>query len=56
DIILTAYQNTINYLGYFCDRYGSMVDGIGAEDRLSKKVLADQAGKVKRVWINYLGD
>ncbi|KAF2192834.1 hypothetical protein K469DRAFT_552286, partial [Zopfia rhizophila CBS 207.26] len=55
DITLTAYQDTIDYLGYFCDRYRSIVDGISAEDRLSKKVLADQAGKVKRlVQVNIL--
>ncbi|KAF2175412.1 hypothetical protein K469DRAFT_752133 [Zopfia rhizophila CBS 207.26] len=56
DITLTAYRDAIDYLGYFHDGYGSMVDGIATEDRLSKKVLADRAGKVKGVRINCLGD
>ncbi|KAJ9633812.1 hypothetical protein H2199_009225 [Coniosporium tulheliwenetii] len=56
DISLAAYRDAIDYLGYFRDGYGSMVDGIGAEDRLSKKVLADRTGKVKGVRINCLGD
>jgi hypothetical protein len=56
DITLTAYRDAIDYLGYFRDGYGSMVDGIGARDGLSKRVMADRAGKVKGVRINCLGD
>jgi hypothetical protein len=56
DITLTAYRDAIDYLGYFRDGYGSIVDGIGAEAWLSKKVLADRTGKVKGVRINCLGD
>jgi hypothetical protein len=56
DITLTAYRDAVDYLGYFRDGYGSMVDGVGAEDGLSKKVVADQAGKVKGVRVNCLGD
>ena len=55
DMTLTAYRDAIDYLGYFRDGYGSMVDGIGMEDFLSKRVLAERVGKVKGVRVNCLG-
>lgn len=56
DITLTAYRDAIDYLGYFRDGYGSMIDGIGSEAFLSKEVLAERVGKIKGVRINCLGD
>lgn len=56
DITLTAYRDAIDFLGYYRDGYGSIVDGIGAESHLSQKLLASRVGKVKRVRINGLGD
>ncbi|KAH8696805.1 hypothetical protein GQ44DRAFT_634075, partial [Phaeosphaeriaceae sp. PMI808] len=56
DITLTAYRDAIDFLGYYRDGYGSMVDGIGADGHLSRRLLADRVGKVKGVRINCLGD
>lgn len=46
DMTLTGYRDTIGYLGYYRDTYGSMVDGIGIEAHLTKKILAERATKV----------
>jgi hypothetical protein len=56
DITLTAYRDAIDFLGYYRDGYGSMVDEIGAEGHFSRRLLADRVGKVKGVRINCLGD
>lgn len=56
DITLTAYRDAIDFLGYYRDGHGSMVDGIGAESHLSRRLVADRVGKVKGVRINCLGD
>jgi hypothetical protein len=56
DITLTAYCDAVDFLGYYRDGYGSIVDRIGAEDHLSRKLLASRVGKVKGVRINCLGD
>lgn len=47
DITLTAYRDAIDFLGYYRDGHGSMVDGIGAESHLSRRLVADRVGKVK---------
>jgi hypothetical protein len=56
DMTLTAYRDAIDFLGYYRDGHGSMIDGIGAEAHLSRILLADRVGKVKGVRINCLGD
>jgi hypothetical protein len=56
DITLTAYRDAIDFLGYYREGHGSMIDGAGAEGHLSRRLLADRVGKVKGVRINCLGD
>ncbi len=56
DITLTAYRDAVDYLGYYRDTMGSMIDGIGAEAFLAKKILAARATKVMGVRINCVGD
>jgi hypothetical protein len=56
DITLTGYRDTIDYLGYYRETIGSMIDGIGMGDHLVKLVLADRSGKVWGVRINCIGD
>jgi hypothetical protein len=46
DITLTAYRDAIDYLGYYRETIGSMIDGIGMEAHLSKRILEERAGKV----------
>ncbi|KAG6977919.1 hypothetical protein FocnCong_v021554 [Fusarium oxysporum f. sp. conglutinans] len=55
DITLTAYRDAIDYLGYYRDTIGSMIEP-GREDHLSKRVLADRISKVVGVRINCLRD
>lgn len=52
DITLTAYRDAIDYLGYYRDTIGSMIDEPGQHDHLSKRVLADRTSKVIGVRIN----
>ena len=56
DITLTRYYNTIDYLGYYQDTYRSIIDRIGIEAFLAKKILAKRAIKVIGVRINCVGD
>ncbi|KAF2253625.1 hypothetical protein BU26DRAFT_588671 [Trematosphaeria pertusa] len=56
DVSLTAYRDALDYLGYFRDGVGSMVDGVGVDAHSSRVVLAERMGKVKGVRINCLGD
>jgi hypothetical protein len=56
DITLTGYRDAIDYLGYYRETIGSMIDGIGMGDHLAKRVLADKSGKVWGVRINCIGD
>lgn len=56
NITMTAYRDAIDFLGYYRNGYGSMIDGIGAENHLSRELLASRVGKVKGVRINCLGD
>ncbi|KAG7402414.1 Ubiquitin carboxyl-terminal hydrolase 19 [Fusarium oxysporum f. sp. raphani] len=55
DITLTAYRDAVDYLGYYRDTIGSMIEP-GREDHLSKRVLADRISKVVGVRINCLRD
>jgi hypothetical protein len=56
DMTLTGYRDAIDYLGYYRDTYGSMVDGPGSRAHLAKRILADRAGKVRGVRVNCVGD
>ncbi|RTE78550.1 hypothetical protein BHE90_006939 [Fusarium euwallaceae] len=51
DITLTAYRDAIDYLGYYRDTIGSMIEP-GQDDHFSKRVLADRTSKVIGVRIN----
>lgn len=53
DINLTAYRDVIDYLGMWADGKGSMTSVL--ESRATNMMLANRAGKIKRVRINYLG-
>ncbi|KAH7182245.1 hypothetical protein BKA60DRAFT_589704 [Fusarium oxysporum] len=55
NITLTAYRDAIDYLGYYRDTIGSMIEP-GREDHFSKRVLADRISKVVGVRINCLRD
>ncbi|KAG6989394.1 Ubiquitin carboxyl-terminal hydrolase 19 [Fusarium oxysporum f. sp. conglutinans] len=55
DITLTAYRDAIDYLGYYRDTIGSMIEP-GQDDHFSKRVLADRISKVIGVRINCLRD
>ncbi|CAF3541547.1 unnamed protein product [Fusarium graminearum] len=55
DITLTAYRDAIDYLGYYRDTIGSMIEP-GRDDHFSKRVLADRISKVVGVRINCLRD
>jgi hypothetical protein len=56
DMTLTGYRDAIDYLGYYRDEYGSMIDGVGSQAPLAKRVLESRAGKVKGVRVNCVGD
>ncbi|KFY03562.1 hypothetical protein V490_00143 [Pseudogymnoascus sp. VKM F-3557] len=56
DITLTSYRDAIDYLGYYRDTYGSMIDSPGAEAHLAHRILQDRAKKVKGVHINCPAD
>ncbi|RSL39890.1 hypothetical protein CEP54_016237 [Fusarium duplospermum] len=51
DITLTAYCDAIDYLGYYRDIIGSMIEP-GQDDHFTKRVLADRTLKVIGVRIN----
>ncbi|KAF4433435.1 hypothetical protein FACUT_8163 [Fusarium acutatum] len=55
DITLTAYRDAIDYLGYYRDTIGSMIEP-GQEDHFSKLILSDRISKVIGVCINCLCD
>jgi hypothetical protein len=46
DVTLTAYRDAIDFLGYYIETQGSMIDGIGAGTVLAQRVITeDKAGK-----------
>ncbi|KAM6508314.1 hypothetical protein FALCPG4_018187 [Fusarium falciforme] len=51
-ITLNAYRDAIDYLGYYVDTVGSMIDEPGRHYHLSKRVLADRTSKAIGVRIN----
>ncbi|KJZ71032.1 hypothetical protein HIM_09559 [Hirsutella minnesotensis 3608] len=56
DIDLTAYRDAIDFLGYYRDGCGSMVDGIGKGHHLAKQVLEERVGKVMGWRLNCAND
>jgi hypothetical protein len=56
DMNLTTYRDAIDYLAYFRDGVGSMIDRPGSEAHLSKRVMETRAGKVKGVRVNCSDD
>jgi hypothetical protein len=56
DISLTGYRDAIDFLDYYRDGFGSMVDGIGSKAVLATRILADRARKVKGMRINCVRD
>jgi hypothetical protein len=52
----TAYRDAVDYLAYYRDGMGSMIDLPGSEAHLSKVVMPEKSGKVKGVRVNCLGD
>ena len=56
NITLTAYCDAIDFLGYYRDSIGSMIDSPGAEAHLACHMVQDRAWKVKGVCINCLND
>ncbi|KAJ4311536.1 hypothetical protein N0V94_007908 [Neodidymelliopsis sp. IMI 364377] len=56
DMDLTAYRDAIDYLSYFMETIGSMVDKSGLSSGLSKRVMGERAGTVKGVRIDCTGD
>jgi hypothetical protein len=56
DMNLTAYRDAIDYLSYFMETIGSMIDEPGLSSGLSKRIMGERAGTVKGVRINCIGD
>ena len=56
DINLTAYRDAIDYLGYFQETCGSMIDGLHVESHISKAVMAERAGKTMGVKVSCMAD
>lgn len=52
DITLTAYRDAIDYLGFYMDTIGSMIDGPGRDHHRSNVVLAGKTSKAISVRIN----
>ncbi|KAK7957813.1 hypothetical protein PG988_012661 [Apiospora saccharicola] len=57
DMNLTAYRDAIDYLAYFRETVGSMIDPVGGtNDRYGQLTMGTKSGKVKGVRVNCLGD
>jgi hypothetical protein len=52
NITLAAYRDAIDYMGFYVDTVGSMIDGPGQHAHRFKVVLGDKAGKVLGVRVN----
>lgn len=54
---LAAYRDAIDYLAYFRETVGSMIDPMGGvNDRYGNVIMGSRVGKVKGVRLNCLGD
>jgi hypothetical protein len=56
DITLEAYRDTIDYLGFYRDGNGSVIDGIGARATFAKRVLESKGGKTVGIRVNCARD
>jgi hypothetical protein len=56
DMTLTAYRDAIDYLAYYRETHGSMIDGPGSQSPLAQRVMSERSGKIKGVRINCVGD
>ncbi|KAF1969934.1 hypothetical protein BU23DRAFT_475571, partial [Bimuria novae-zelandiae CBS 107.79] len=56
DMNLTTYRDAIGYVGYFRQNIGSMIDGPGSLNGLSRRVMEERTGKAKGVRINCIRD
>jgi hypothetical protein len=56
NMTLTAYPDAIDYLGYYCETIGSMIDQPGSSAHRSKVIMGERSGKVKGVRLNCDGD
>jgi hypothetical protein len=56
DITLEAYRDAIDYLGFYRDGHGSMIDGIGAKTPFAERLLGSRGGKTVGVRINCVRD
>ncbi|KAK1991923.1 hypothetical protein LX36DRAFT_662884 [Colletotrichum falcatum] len=56
DVDLTAYRDAIDFLGYFLDGYGSMIDGVGSLTHFAQRVVGQRSGKAMGVRVNCTGD
>jgi hypothetical protein len=52
DITLEVYRDTIDYLGFYCDGNGSVIDSIGARAMFAKRVLESKGRKTVGIRIN----
>jgi hypothetical protein len=53
---LTSYRDAIDYLAYYREIYGSMIDEPGSQSTLGKRVMNERSRKIKGVRINCVGD
>ncbi|KAK8128933.1 hypothetical protein PG984_010041 [Apiospora sp. TS-2023a] len=57
DMNLTAYRDAIDYLAWFRETIGSMIDPVGStNNRYGQLMMGNRSGKVKGVRINCIGD
>lgn len=57
DMSLAAYRDAVDYLAYYRETVGSMIDPVGgANDHYGNVIMGSRVGKVKGVRINCLGD
>jgi hypothetical protein len=56
DITLEAYRDAIDYLGFYRDGHGSVIDGIGARAAFAKRVLESKSGKTVGIRVIFARD
>jgi hypothetical protein len=56
DVSLVAYRDAIDFLGYFVDGSGSMIDGIGKDTTLARRVISSRIGKLLGWRLNCVHD
>ncbi|KJZ69019.1 hypothetical protein HIM_11594 [Hirsutella minnesotensis 3608] len=56
DVDLTAYRDAIDFLGFYRDGCGSMVDGVGKTEHLAKLIMEQRAGTIMGWRLNCVED